>query len=204
MIGMAKILHPSWITVTTEKGPHKGYDQDWYPQKRQQIAGCGPTVGAMMAAYAARKEKGKAVASQEEAVHLMLDIWKYATPRRYGLYKVGWLRDGLSSFLKENGLSGHVHALPVSSLRILRPSYDKVLSFIKKGLDHDEPVGFLNLESGNEPIPFPWHWMAIVGIKEKSGTAFVTLWDGGQSHVFDLKHWLSHSKFGGGFVSILS
>ena len=52
---MTEICHPEWITVTADGSAHKGYDQDWYPEKRQQISGCGPTVGSMMAAYTQRK-----------------------------------------------------------------------------------------------------------------------------------------------------
>ena len=46
---MTEICHPEWITVTADGSAHKGYDQDWYPRKQQQISGCGPTVGSMMA-----------------------------------------------------------------------------------------------------------------------------------------------------------
>ena len=52
---MTTIRHPEWITPSVNGEPHFGYDQEWYPQKRQKLAGCGPTVGAMTVAYVQRK-----------------------------------------------------------------------------------------------------------------------------------------------------
>jgi len=44
-----------------------------------------------------------------------------------------------------------------------------VKRFIREGLEADSPVGFLNLHSGGEPIPYHWHWMPIVKIEEIEG-----------------------------------
>lgn len=52
---MAEILHPDWITIEENGRPVHGYNQEWYPEKWQKLAGCGPTAGAMMAAYIERK-----------------------------------------------------------------------------------------------------------------------------------------------------
>lgn len=56
---MAEILHPDWITIEENGRPVHGYNQEWYPEKWQKLAGCGPTAGAMMAAYIERKQWGK-------------------------------------------------------------------------------------------------------------------------------------------------
>lgn len=64
---MTEICHPEWITVTADGSAHKGYDQDWYPEKRQQISGCGPTVGSMMAAYTQRKLEKKEITTKDGA-----------------------------------------------------------------------------------------------------------------------------------------
>ena len=156
----------------------------------------------MMAAYIERKQWGKKVTTREEALSVMMDLWKYATPRMHGLYKTRWLKEGLDAYMKEQGLKGKVEALPIPSIRLLAPKLPKVASFIKEGLEADCPIGFLNLHSGGEPIPYHWHWMPLVKIEEREDGIYCTLWDEGASHVFNLGNWLKRTKFGGGFVRI--
>ncbi len=200
---MTEIGHPDWITVLSRGRSHLGYDQDWYPEPRQRLAGCGPTVGSMMAAYMQRKYRGLKITDQAEAEKMMLEIWKYATPRMHGLYKSRWLEEGLNEYFKDNGFSLEAKALPIPPVKILAPSFEKVKTFIEEGLKSDSPVGFLNLHSGGEPIPYHWHWMIIVRMEEKEGRTICTLWDEGKEYPFDLSRWLQHTKFGGGFVKVL-
>ena len=88
---MTEICHPEWITVTADGSAHKGYDQDWYPEKRQQISGCGPTVGSMMAAYTRRKLKDKEITTKGGAVNRCL---KYGRMLRL-IFMVCTKQDGL-------------------------------------------------------------------------------------------------------------
>lgn len=199
---MTAIRHPEWITVSINGEPHFGYDQEWYPQKRQKLAGCGPTVGAMTAAYVQRKYNGISVSTGEEAVKMMLDMWKYATPRMHGLYKSRWLKEGLNNYFKDREIPFRAEALSVPYIHFLAPPFHQVKAFVEEGLGADLPVGFLNLHSGEEPIPYYWHWMLLVKMEDKEGETLCTLWDGGQEYIFNLRAWLKHTKFGGGFVRI--
>lgn len=200
---MTTIRHPEWITLSVNGESHFGYDQEWYPQKRQKLAGCGPTVGAMTVAYVERKHKGVSVATRDEAEKIMLRIWKYATPRMHGLYKPRWLGEGLNGYFRDENLPFRAEVLSVSSVRLLAPPLDKVKAFIEEGIRANAPVAFLNLHSGGEPIPYHWHWMLLVGLEEKDGRILCTLWDEGKEYIFDLPSWLSKTKFGGGFVRIV-
>ena len=103
---MVEIRHPDWVTIRENGKDVLGYNQEWYPEKRQKLAGCGPTAGSMMAAYIERRQWGKKVENRQEALAIMLDIWKYATPRMHGLYKTRWLKEGLTAYMKERGLKG--------------------------------------------------------------------------------------------------
>ena len=199
---VSEIRHPDWLTVEDEGKPVLGFNQEWYPENRQKMAGCGPTVGATMAAYIERKQWGIAVKNREEALPLMLDLWTYATPRMHGLYKTRWLKEGLEAYMKEKGLRGTVEALPVPSIRFLAPKLPKVEQFISEGLEADCPIGFLNLHSGDEPIPYHWHWMPIVKLETTEEGTLCTLWDEGKAHTFNLGNWLKKTKFGGGFVRV--
>ncbi|WP_288314971.1 hypothetical protein [uncultured Dialister sp.] len=174
---MTEICHPEWITVTADGSAHKGYDQDWYPEKRQQISGCGPTVGSMMAAYTQRKLEKKEITTKDGAVEQMLEIWPYATPHLHGLYKTRWLMEGLNHYFSDKNLSAEAEMISIPSIRMLAPSFVKVKKFIQEGLAGDWPVGFLNLHSGGESIPYHWHWMILVRMEEAGGRTICTLWD---------------------------
>ncbi len=199
---MIEIRHPEWITVEADGRPHLGYDQDWYPQKRQQLAGCGPTAGSAMAAYTRRKFLNEETNTKEEAEQQMLEIWRYATPRMHGLYKTRWLMEGMNQYFEEHRLPAKAEALSIPSIHLLAPKLERVKTFIEEGLSSDWPVGFLNLHSGGEPIPYHWHWMIILKIDEVDGKPVCTLVDEGKTHDFNLEAWLAHTRFGGGFVRI--
>ena len=199
---MTEICHPEWITVTADGSAHKGYDQDWYPRKQQQISGCGPTVGSMMAAYTQRKLEKREITTKDGAVEQMLEIWPYATPHLHGLYKTRWLMEGLNHYFSDKNLSAEAEIISIPSIRMLAPSFVKVKKFIQEGLAGDWPVGFLNLHSGGEPIPYHWHWMILVRMEEAGGRTICTLWDEGKEYPFDLEKWLRATRFGGGFVRI--
>ena len=101
---MVEIRHPDWVTIQENGKDVLGYNQEWYPEKRQKLAGCGPTAGSMMAAYIERRQQGRKVETRKEALAIMLDIWKYATPRMHGLYKTRWLKEGLTAYMQDWGL----------------------------------------------------------------------------------------------------
>ncbi len=200
---ITEIQCPRRLTVDVNGEEVLGYNQEWYPENRQKMAGCGPTVGAMMAAYVEGKTRGTPHKGQAEALSVMLDMWKYATPRMHGLYKTRWLKEGITAYFQEKHLPGKVEALSVPSIHLLAPGLAKTAAFIREGLAADCPVGFLNLHSGGEPIPYHWHWMPIVKMDEREDGIYCTLWDEGKAHEFELGRWLKHTKFGGGFVRIL-
>lgn len=201
---MTAIRHPEWLTLEVDGKPHLGFNQEWYPQERQRIAGCGPTAGADLMAYVETKEWKVPTKTRDEALKKMLAVWPYATPRMHGLYKSVWLRDGLRKYMNDHGLRGEVENLSIPALHFLAPSAKKVAAFIEEGLASDCPLAFLNLHSGTEPIPYHWHWMLLVAMEEKeNGKHEVTLWDYGVEVKFCLEGWLKTTKFGGGFVRIL-
>ena len=122
---ITEIQHPQWLTLEVGGETVLGYNQEWYPEHRQQMAGCGPTVGSMMVAYAEKKAKDTPRNEQATALSVMLDMWKYATPRMHGLYKTRWLKEGVAQYLADHHLPGKVEALSVPSIRLLAPSLAK-------------------------------------------------------------------------------
>lgn len=196
------LLHPEWITLTLDGKPHYGYDQEWYPERWQKLAGCGPTTGSTIAAYLEAKQKGTFITTEDEAVQKMLTFWPYATPRMHGLYKTRWLEEGLTAYMKDHGLLGTPEMISIPPIRPLRPSLKKLTTFLKEGLSHDAPLGFLNLHNGGIEALYSWHWMPFVELDEREEGFFGTVFDEGKPISFDLGVWLKQSKFGGGFVRV--
>ena len=93
--------------------------------------------------------------------------------------------------------------MSIPALHLVAPRASKVARFIEEGLRADCPVGFLNLHSGTEPIPYHWHWMVLVKLEDIGQWHMVTLWDEGKPLRFNLENWLATTKFGGGFVRVM-
>lgn len=197
------LAHPEWITLTLDGKSHVGYDQEWYPEKWQKLAGCGPTTGSVIAAYIEAKEKGVHIETQKDALDKMLTFWPYATPRMHGLYKTRWLEEGLTAYIRDHHLVGRTEMISIPPIRPLRPSLAKVALFLKEGLLADAPVGFLNLHNGGNEALYSWHWMPFIQLEEKERTWIGTAVDEGKEITFDLGEWLKKSKFGGGFVRVM-
>lgn len=196
------LSHPEWATITISGVSHYGFDQEWYPERWQRLAGCGPTTGAVMLASLLAKESREIVSSREDALALMLRVWPYATPRMHGLYKTRWLMEGLNAYMTDNALPGNAEMFSVPPLRPLRPKLGKITEFIRAGLAEDIPLGFLNLHNGGIETMYSWHWMPLAALEETDGNVFATVWDEGKEITFDLAEWLMKTRFGGGLVRI--
>lgn len=196
------LRHMEWITLTVAGRPHYGYDQEWYPDRWQKLAGCGPTTGATIAAYLEAGQLGLRAATREEAEAKMLAFWPYATPRMHGLYKTRWLMEGLSAYLADHRLAGRAEMMHIPLLRPLRPSMDALGRFIAEGLAADAPLGFLCLHNGGNDALYSWHWMPFTALAREGGRWTGTVLDEGRQIDFDLGAWLAASRFGGGFVRI--
>lgn len=197
------LRHMEWITLTIGGKPHYGYDQEWYPERWQKLAGCGPTTASVMMSYVEARLTGRVITSQKEAEEKMLTLWPYATPRMHGLYKTRWLKEGLERYMADHALPGRPEMLSVAPIRLLRPRMSALAQFLREGLEAECPIGFLNLHNGGfEPL-YSWHWMPFVRIAETETGWEGTVMDEGKLIDFPLERWLKHSRFGGGFVRIL-
>lgn len=196
-----EIRHPEWITLSIDGKPFYGYDQDWYHQDRQILAGCGPTTAAVLASYLERKEKGVATDTKEAALARMEVTWTYVTPRMRGLYKTHWFQEGFETYLKDKNLTGRVDIFTVRPFHILTPSLEKTAAFLTEGLAADCPIAFLNRDNGGEDI-FSWHWVPLAAIEENGDDWTCTIWDEGKQIPFSLRNWLKNTSYGGGFVRV--
>ena len=199
------IRRPDWLEINW-KGRHSyGYNQEWYTDEWQRIAGCGPTTATQVMSYVAFRDgllDANRASDGNEALERMRHMWTYVTPRiGGGLYKTGWFEKGLNDFATEKGFSYRAKTLNVSPFGgKARPTTDEAAAFIRTGIEGDSPVGFLNRHRGKEAELSTWHWVPIVGIRCNAEDVKCRVLDEEIEREFSLANWLRDTALGGGFV----
>lgn len=196
-----QLRHPQWLHVATSLGKSFGYNQEWYHEEWQRIAGCGPTTAAQMVAYLQHKVSPETSdITVETALQWMEQLWPYLRPHYGGLYKVGWFKKGLEAYFKDSGLAYDVESLSIYPFHIGAPDLEIVASFIENGLSSDIPVAFLNRHRGSEEGLSTWHWVPIVGLRKDGKEYRGYVYDEEIERQFSLNKWLQETTLGGGFV----
>ena len=198
------LAHPEALQIVGPEGPTWGADQDWYRTFWQQRAGCGPTTASEQLAYVARIRHIPAlcpleILRREPFVDYMEQVWDYVTPGHKGLNKVSMFTDGVERFAASRGVALTARALEVPAGEG-RPGLPACLDFVRKGLERDCPVAFLNLDNGEEQRLDKWHWVLITDLAETDGGGACTIADGGKLVSIDLALWHRTAKDLGGFV----
>ena len=171
------IAHPAWMDITGPDGAvTHGADQDWFPDLWQQRAGCGPTAAAVILSYLARTRPELAPLNRPEQ-----------------------MAEGMASFAAARGLTLTPGLFVVPSARTKRPPYEQVEAFVRRALERDCPVAFLNLHNGRVKELDYWHWVTITALED---TTAVIL-DSGSALRIDLRLWYETTKRRGGFVAAL-
>ena len=182
------IAHPAWMDITGPDGAvTHGADQDWFPDLWQQRAGCGPTAAAVILSYLARTRPELAPLYPEGA----MDRASFNRPEQ--------MAEGMASFAAARGLTLTPGLFVFPSARTKRPPYEQVEAFVRRALERDCPVAFLNLHNGRVKELDYWHWVTITALED---TTAVIL-DSGSALRIDLRLWYETTKRRGGFVAAL-
>lgn len=173
-----------------------GADQDWFPDLWQQRAGCGPTAAAVILSYLARTRPELAPLYPEGAMDrasftgLMCRVWEHVTPVSHGLNRPEQMAEGMASFAAARGLTLTPGLFVFPSARTKRPPYEQVEAFVRRALERDCPVAFLNLHNGRVKELDYWHWVTITALED---TTAVIL-DSGSALRIDLRLWYETTK----------
>ena len=171
------IAHPAWMDITGPDGAvTHGADQDWFPDLWQQRAGCGPTAAV---------------------TGLMCRVWEHVTPVSHGLNRPEQMAEGMASFAAARGLTLTPGLFVFPSARTKRPPYEQVEAFVRRALERDCPVAFLNLHNGRVKELDYWHWVTITALED---TTAVIL-DSGSALRIDLRLWYETTKRRGGVLA---
>ncbi|MFQ7854869.1 MAG: hypothetical protein ACLRIS_06830 [Flavonifractor plautii] len=205
MSAHVSIAHPAWMDITGPDGAvTHGADQTGFrsvaaagglrPHRRRRHpllsgpdpAGAGPLYpeGAM---------------DRASFTGLMCRVWEHVTPVSHGLNRPEQMAEGMASFAAARGLTLTPGLFVFPSARTKRPPYEQVEAFVRRALERDCPVAFLNLHNGRVKELDYWHWVTITALED---TTAVIL-DSGSALRIDLRLWYETTKRRGGFVAAL-
>lgn len=201
------ITHPEWLQVKKDGRFSYGYNQEWYHDDWQRLAGCGPTTATQLISYVQFRDGLLDAADSvdgEAALKRMEDVFEYVRPRfGGGLYKTQWLEEGLNAYIKDHTLPYTVKMMGIYPFAVCRPPLQQVVKFIKQGLASDSPVAFLNRHRGREKELSTWHWVPIVKLMENNDDIRCVVYDEEIERTFSLQKWLKDTMLGGGFAYVV-
>ena len=194
-----------WIVTGPDGAVTHGADQDWFPDLWQQRAGCGPTAAAVILLLSG-PGPGRSWPPLPGGGHGPRLLHRPDVPG------VG-ARDPCFPRSQPAGADGRGHGLLAAargltltpglfvfpSARTKRPPYEQVEAFVRRALERDCPVAFLNLHNGRVKELDYWHWVTITALED---TTAVIL-DSGSALRIDLRLWYETTKRRGGFVAAL-
>lgn len=200
---MIKIMikNPEYLEILDELTSEKYYgcNQEWYKKPWQRMAGCGPTVASNIILYE-RKNIGT---SKSQSLEIMEEVWEHVTPTLKGVNTTNIFYNGLVSYAKLKNANLLYDAIDVPKKKEIRPSFEKVINFIKESLEKDMLIAFLNLCNGEEKCLDKWHWVTLVSLEfnEDLSYAIIEILDESIKKTIDLSLWYNTTTLGGGFVS---
>lgn len=195
------IKNPEYLEIIDEvtNEIYYGCNQEWYKKKWQRMAGCGPTAASNIILY---KRKNAGI-KRNDGLAVMEEMWKHITPKLNGVNNTNIFYRGLSSYANSVGARLSYDAVDVPKKKEIRPSLENIVSFIKKSLEDDVPVAFLNLCNGDEKLLDKWHWVTLVSVEyeEDYSCVNIEILDESIKKTIDLRLWYHTTTLGGGFVS---
>lgn len=206
MAYQASLSQPERLDILGPEGAvTRGADQEWYPDRWQRLAGCGPTSASVIFAYVSRTHPELSplcredVTGREAFTALMGRVWEYVTPVFHGLNKPELMVEGMAAYARSVGVELSPALFPVPAARTKRPPYEQAAAFVAASLERDCPVAFLNLHNGLEKRLDWWHWVTIVALDGDK----VSILDSGEELEINLRLWYETSKKRGGLVAAL-
>lgn len=185
-----------------------GMTQEFYSQKNQRLAGCGPTAASNMIYYLYKNQKLSQELSKKifkerdfetDIKRLMNLSWNYITPGAMGVHSTEIFRYGFKRIIEDYNLDYDVENFVVPRKITIMKTEDILVesrNFIKEGLDEGAPIAFLNLI--NKSNVDTWHWVSIVSIEGNT----VEIFDGYHNFKEDISKWIKNRYMGGGFVRL--
>ncbi len=182
-----------------------GCDQEWFPREIQRLSGCGPTVASDIVIYNMLKYNPDFVdGTKEDALSVMNYVWDYVTPGINGIPSGKIFTEKFKTMADANKRRVEFQILEVPEDKRFRPDYDDIANIIKEGLISDQPVAFLNIDSGHVKNLDDYHWVVIIGAEFDNDDCVIRIFDEGVEKELSISEWESKTVRGGALVYLKS
>jgi hypothetical protein len=216
LVLLAGLSRPDMLQITLpadEAEPARpdyafGCNQDWFGEAWQRQAGCGPCTASTILLYLARQHPALAgLYPDDETIHasfvpFMNRIWSFVTPGHMGVHEASILSDGVRKFAALHQIDLAVETFVIPALPGQRQAFDAWIAFLRRNLERDCPVAFLNLSNGRLANLDSWHWVTVTRLFHRAGDLFAEISDSGERKLIDLGLWYRTTRLGGASVSL--
>ena len=207
---LGTLTHPEYLTFFGPDGaPCRGARQEWFRDRWQRQAGCGPTTAATLLAYLSAAHPALAALAPmgydfTSFLSYMEAVWQDVTPGPRGLDSLGLFTQGSLRFARRRGIALDCRELEIPGFKKLRPPLSQCTDFLRSALSGDCPVGFLNFSNGSLTNLEDWHWVPLISLRqESSGALLCAVLDGGEEKTVDFALWHATTRLGGGLTALL-
>ena len=177
------------IDNTYYGGHQKWFFSEKYTSKFLSKRFCGVVAVSNVFHYMSRYNKE--IKMNQDNINISKDnflqysmlIYKFVSPRLYGIPTVSMMKKGLKKFAKSININ-------IETFELINPSnIFETVEFIKKAMDNNSPIMMVTLNSKIENLEY--HWVTITGCyKTTSEENFIITSNWGKKEIFNLDNWL--------------
>jgi hypothetical protein len=142
--------------------------------------------------------------TKEDALSVMNYVWDYVTPGINGIPSGKIFTEKFKTMADANKRRVEFQILEVPEDKRFRPDYDDIANIIKEGLISDQPVAFLNIDSGHVKNLDDYHWVVIIGAEFDNDDCVIRIFDEGVEKELSISEWKSKTVRGGALVYLKS
>lgn len=200
------IATPAILHLIHDNEIYYAGNQEWYLEKWQRNAGCGPTNCSLLLWYLAKTRKecyqllDQHDLTKDSFLSLMEQVWHFVTPGKMGVHLPETLTNGGIAFAQQKNIALEATILTLAKSPFCKQDLANVETFLVEQLSNDLPVTFLNLSNGSLKNLDNWHWVSIISYDLESHVA--TIYDQSIIKDIDIKLWLETSLLKGSFASL--
>lgn len=167
-----------------------GGDQDWLSEEKQiskfwSDRACGVIAACNIFYYMSKP--AEAEITKKDFVDQAVLLYKFITPRVYGIPTVGVMKRGVRRYAKTQGMD-------VISYSLVKPKdLMETTEFIKGGLTKNSPILML---TWNTKLPnLIYHWVTITGYyMESNNKHYITISNYGIRETISLDQWVQEKS----------
>lgn len=163
-----------------------GGNQSWLSERNQiskfwSDRSCGVVAASNTLYYMTRLEHSRI--TKEEFVASALQLYKFITPRIYGIPTVGVMARGLEKHVK-------TRKIKIEQYPLTRPTnLLETAEYIKNGLNKDCPIMMVTWNTRISNLIY--HWVTITGYyMTEAGEHYVTVSNYGEKEIINIDQWI--------------